>query len=91
MPDYGDSGNPERVHRKYDSRFDESKFNQSEFHQSEFHQSKLLSDGQHQCGQRPGLRNGTDESPHDYVGYAMPACACKCRAAFYVKSVSSKL
>jgi hypothetical protein len=40
MPDYGDSGNPERIYWKYDSRFDESKFNQSEFHQS-----KLLSDG----------------------------------------------
>jgi hypothetical protein len=85
MPDYWDNDNSERIHRKYDSRFDESKFNQSEFHQS-----KLLSGGQHQRGQRPGLRNGTDESLHDYVGYAMPACACKCRAAFYVKSVSSK-
>jgi hypothetical protein len=85
MPDYGDSGNPERIHRKYDSRFDESKF-----HQSEFHQSKLLSDGQHQCAQRPGLRNGTDEYLHDYIGHAMPVCACKCCAAFYVKSVRSK-
>jgi hypothetical protein len=85
MPDYGDSGSPERIHRKYDSRFDESKFNQAEFHQSKF-----LSDGQQQRGQRPGLRNGTDESLHDYVGYAVPACACKCCAAFYVKSVSSK-
>jgi hypothetical protein len=90
MPDYGDSGNPERIHRKYDSRFDESKFNQSEFRQSKFHQSKFLSDGQHQRGQRPGLRNGTDEYLHDYVGNAMPACACKCSATFYVKSVRSK-
>jgi hypothetical protein len=85
MPDCRDNGNSERIHRKYDSRFDESKFNQSEFHQS-----KLLSGGQPQRGQRPGLRNGTDESLHDYVGYAMPACPCKCCAAFYVKSVSSK-
>jgi hypothetical protein len=87
MPGHRDNGNPKRIRRKYDSRFDESKFNESEFNQS-----RIPGDGQHQRGQHTGSRNGTDESLHDRVRHPMPACACAVEycAAFHVKNMRSK-